>query len=305
MIAPFRVSSSEPASAYLREGLLDLLAARLTEPDAKRATDPARVLQAWRNAGYSADSAVTVTAAARIGRELDAGEVVIGSVTGAGANVKIHASLVDAVTSRVKAEVDVTGSPDSLMALTDRIVTGLILTEAGERPGSFPQSGTRGAAGAACVPGRSSRVSARRLLRRDARVRPGAGARAELRARRARFGDVRRSRQLRRTTRSGFGGRVGEAARSLDWRSRVSASVCRTALSGAVVGAPRRSRRGSKPSRSRRIARKAGMRWARASTTTAKCWDCPTRPRVPRRRFVERSSSIRRSNRRVACSRCC
>jgi DNA-binding SARP family transcriptional activator/Tfp pilus assembly protein PilF len=142
MIAPFRVSSTEPASAYLREGLLDLLAARLTEPDEKRATDPALVLKAWKGAGFAPDSAVSVESAAQIARGLDAGEFVIGSVLSAngGVGVKIHASLVDVATNRVKAAVDVNGSPDSLMTLTDRIVNGLILTEAGERGGGYAQS---------------------------------------------------------------------------------------------------------------------------------------------------------------------
>jgi DNA-binding SARP family transcriptional activator/TolB-like protein len=142
MIAPFRVASTEPASAYLREGLLDLLAARLTEPDAKRATDPARVLRAWKLAGFGSDSLVSVEAAADVARQLDAGEIVIGSVASAsdGRAVEIHASLVDATTSRIKGDVDVSGSPDSLMWLTDRIVNGLILTEAGERAGAMGPS---------------------------------------------------------------------------------------------------------------------------------------------------------------------
>ena len=138
MITPFRVASSDPATAYLREGLLDLLAARLAEPDAKRATDPARVLQAWKAAGYSADRVVPIEAASSIARELDAGEFVMGWVAGAGSGVKIHASLVDAATNRVKGEVEISGSPDSLISLTDRVVNGLILTEAGERVASFP-----------------------------------------------------------------------------------------------------------------------------------------------------------------------
>lgn len=133
MVAPFRVASPEPASAYLREGLLDLLAARLAESDARHASDPGRVLRAWKAAGYGATSVVSPADAAAIGRSLSAGEVVIGSVASsqAGRGVMIHASLVDATTSRVKAEVDVAGSPDSLRALTDRLVNGLILTEAG------------------------------------------------------------------------------------------------------------------------------------------------------------------------------
>jgi DNA-binding SARP family transcriptional activator/TolB-like protein len=138
MVAPFRVAATEPATAYLREGLLDLLTTRIADADTKRAADPSRVLQAWRRAGYGGDSAVSVSDASRVARELDAGEVVIGSVESVPAGVIVHVSLIDAARERIKATADVRGSPDSLIMLTDRIISGLILTEAGDRVGTLP-----------------------------------------------------------------------------------------------------------------------------------------------------------------------
>jgi DNA-binding SARP family transcriptional activator len=143
IVAPFLVDSTDPTSAYLREGLLDLLSTRIADADARRATDPARVLQAWRATGYRADSAVSVSAASRLARTLDAGEVVIGSVrTEVSGVVDVHASLVDALQSRVKASVDVRGSPDSLISLVDRVVSALILTEFGGQAVNLPQPAT-------------------------------------------------------------------------------------------------------------------------------------------------------------------
>jgi DNA-binding SARP family transcriptional activator/tetratricopeptide (TPR) repeat protein/TolB-like protein len=142
MVAPFRIDSTEPATAYLREGLLDLLTTRLASADTKRAADPSLVLRAWRAAGYGGDSALSVTATTRIARALDAGEVVMGSVERSPSGVSVRASLVDVAHGRVKVTTTVSGSPDSLIVLTDRIISGLILTQAGDRLGAVPHSET-------------------------------------------------------------------------------------------------------------------------------------------------------------------
>lgn len=142
MVAPFLVDTTDPTSAYLREGLLDLLSTRIADADARRAMDPARVLQVWRAAGYAADSATSVSAASRLARALEAGEVVIGSVQTANGGVMVHASLVDAIRSSVKVTVDVRGSPDSLISLVDRVVSALILTEFGDHAAGLPQPTT-------------------------------------------------------------------------------------------------------------------------------------------------------------------
>ncbi|MEP6494177.1 MAG: BTAD domain-containing putative transcriptional regulator [bacterium] len=142
VVAPFRFAASDPTGSYLREGLLDLLTTRIAEADARHAADPARVLQAWRATGYAADSVTSVPIAAKLARSLDAGEAVIGSVESVSSGVVVHASLIDAVRSRVKATVDVRGSPDSLLSLVDRIVSALVLTEFGERVVELPQPAT-------------------------------------------------------------------------------------------------------------------------------------------------------------------
>ena len=132
VVAPFRVNSSNPMTADLREGLVDLLSVRIADADTRRSVDPTRVLQAWSRMGNAGDSSLSVTAASRVARDLGAGEILIGSVEGSGNAIVVNASIVDAIHMRVKATATVHGSPDSLIALADRIVSELILKENGE-----------------------------------------------------------------------------------------------------------------------------------------------------------------------------
>ncbi|MEO7084092.1 MAG: BTAD domain-containing putative transcriptional regulator, partial [Gemmatimonadaceae bacterium] len=138
MVAPFHVASSDPSTAYLGEGLLELLTTRIANGDTKRAADPTRVLDAWKAEGNVGDSAMSITAASRVARRVGAGQVVIGAVERSGAGVDVHATLVDVSTMKIAAQADVKGSPDSLIALADRIINSLILKEAGERLASVP-----------------------------------------------------------------------------------------------------------------------------------------------------------------------
>ncbi len=55
-VLPFRVAGADPALQYLREGMVDLLAIKLTGEGGPRAADPRAVLSAWRRAGGSASS---------------------------------------------------------------------------------------------------------------------------------------------------------------------------------------------------------------------------------------------------------
>ena len=97
VVAPFRVNSSNPMTADLREGLVDLLSVRIADADTRRSVDPTRVLQAWSRVGNGGDSSLSVTAASRVARDLGAGEILIGSVEGSGSAIVVNASIVDAI----------------------------------------------------------------------------------------------------------------------------------------------------------------------------------------------------------------
>jgi DNA-binding SARP family transcriptional activator/TolB-like protein len=135
-VAPFHVDSSDASASYVREGLLELLASRIAVAEGKRATDPSRVLRAARSTGFMVESGATPTTgdAIRLAKSLNADEIVAGSIQPSGTGtVTVSASLVDVAGQRVGATVRVEGTPDSLMALADRIIVGLILPRAGEK----------------------------------------------------------------------------------------------------------------------------------------------------------------------------
>lgn len=141
-VAPFHLDAVDASASYVREGLLELLAARIAVADGKRAADPSRVLRAARATGFLAEAATppTVADAARLATSIHANEIVAGSIQSAGDGaVAINASLIDAGGSRVKASVRVVGAPDSLIALVDKIIAGLILPETGEKPSTLPE----------------------------------------------------------------------------------------------------------------------------------------------------------------------
>lgn len=132
LVTPFAVDTADATAAYVREGLLDLLSTRVADADTKRVADPAHVLHAWREAGFTPESALSVTAASRLASSLDADEAVTGSVRAEGTGIVVEASLIDVPHARIKSSATVRGSADSLMTLADRVMAGLILPEAGE-----------------------------------------------------------------------------------------------------------------------------------------------------------------------------
>lgn len=136
-VAPFHVTFSDAATADIRDGLVELLTVRIADADAKSATDPTRVSQAWPKSS-SRDAVLSIEEASRVARGLDAGEVMIGAVDRAPPGIVVSVSLVDAVHERVKATASVQGSADSLSVLADRIVGELILQESGERGTHLP-----------------------------------------------------------------------------------------------------------------------------------------------------------------------
>ena len=130
VVAPFRVSSADPALAYLREGLVDLLVTKLTEDDATPAADAGAVISAWRRAGL-ADRDVPRADALRLARRLGAHRLLTGSVVGSTSRVVITAALIGIADGSVRAQASVEGHADSLTNLVDGLVARLLAKEAG------------------------------------------------------------------------------------------------------------------------------------------------------------------------------
>ncbi len=131
-IVPFRVSGADPALRYLREGMIDLLAAKLTGEGGPRAADPRSVVSAWRRGGGSDTEDLSEARALEVAARLGAGRLLLGSVVGTPSRLAVSVSLVTAPRGRVSAVASVDGPPDSLPVLIDRLTAQLLAREARE-----------------------------------------------------------------------------------------------------------------------------------------------------------------------------
>ncbi|MGH7631283.1 MAG: protein kinase domain-containing protein, partial [Gemmatimonadales bacterium] len=129
-VAPFRVSGADSGLAYLHEGIVDLLAAKLAGTTNLRASDTRALLSAWRRAGGDADLAQpeALAVAAAVG----AGRLVRGEVVGTPRRLTITARLLDAPGGRERARASVEGSADSVTRLVDQLAVTLLALGAGE-----------------------------------------------------------------------------------------------------------------------------------------------------------------------------
>ena len=128
---PFRVAASDPELRYLREGIVDLLAASLNGEGGPRALVPQTVISAWRRAGGAADVDLPEDVNLRIARGLGAGQALLGSIVGSRDRLVVNASLFDADGGNVRARATVDGPLDSLPALVDRLAGQLLGSLAG------------------------------------------------------------------------------------------------------------------------------------------------------------------------------
>jgi hypothetical protein len=130
-VLPFRVSA-DPSLAYLRDGMLDLLAASLPS-DGLRASDPRTVLSALRRMKGTVDTDLPPDSALLLARSMGAGQLLLGGVVGSPGALTISAELRSVGTGRITARARVAGSPDSLTVLVDRLARQILALESGER----------------------------------------------------------------------------------------------------------------------------------------------------------------------------
>ncbi|HEX3275137.1 MAG TPA: serine/threonine-protein kinase [Gemmatimonadales bacterium] len=125
-VVPFRVAGAAPDLGYLREGMMDLVAARLTGEGGARATDPRSVMAAWRQAGRSGSDDLPEAAALGLARRLGAGQLLLGGIVGTSRHLALNASLLAVEGGGRRAEARVEGPTDSLPQLVDRLAAQLI-----------------------------------------------------------------------------------------------------------------------------------------------------------------------------------
>ena len=125
-VMPFRIASANPELHYLREGMLDLFAAKLTGEGGLRATEPRSLLSAWREAGGTESSDLAEQESMEVARELGATRVLLGEVVGTPLRLVLNVRVRATEGDRDLARVSVEGAPDSLAWLVDRLTVQLL-----------------------------------------------------------------------------------------------------------------------------------------------------------------------------------
>jgi serine/threonine-protein kinase len=130
-VLPFH-ASGDASIGYLREGMMDLLAAKFTGEGGLQAADPRAVYAKLRNMP-NASRELTSDDALALARDLGAGHVLTGNIVSAGSNLIVNASVLNAkgtVVSRASAQ----GTSEELGTIVDRLVAELLSLTAGEEP---------------------------------------------------------------------------------------------------------------------------------------------------------------------------
>ncbi len=131
-VLPFRVASADASLQYLREGMVDLLAAKFTGQGGPRAVDPRTAIHAWEQAAGSIGADIPEDESITVGRRVGAGQVLLGSVVGTAAHVELQGRLVGVPSGETRGQAQVSGNPDSLPWLVDALAGQLLARQAGE-----------------------------------------------------------------------------------------------------------------------------------------------------------------------------
>ena len=130
-VLPFRTTGAAPELAWLHEGMVDLLALKLSGQQGLRAVDPRIVMRAWRGVEASAGGQITPEAEVSVARRAGAGRAIDGGVVGTPARLTLTAALLEGAEGSVTARASVEGPMESLPALVDQLAARLLSLEAG------------------------------------------------------------------------------------------------------------------------------------------------------------------------------
>ncbi len=131
-VAPFRIASADASLHYLRDGMLDLLSAKLTGEGGLRTTEPRVLLAEWQRVGGSATEDLPPETSLQIAGRLSAGRLLLGDVVGTPSRLTLTVSLLGVPGGRQLARLSVEGPPDSLAQLVDQVAGRLLATVSGE-----------------------------------------------------------------------------------------------------------------------------------------------------------------------------
>ncbi|HEV8122950.1 MAG TPA: serine/threonine-protein kinase [Gemmatimonadales bacterium] len=121
LIAVLPFSTAGAGVDLLGEGMVDLLSTNLNAVGGITTVDPRTVLSRWHRDSGSRDA----ENALKVGRDLEAGSVLTGSVVAAGEDVRINAELTS-VTGQSLARAQVNGKANNVIALVDSLSLALL-----------------------------------------------------------------------------------------------------------------------------------------------------------------------------------
>ena len=124
VIAVFPFSATGDDATKMADGLVDLISTNLDGVGGIRTINPRTTLGRWRARAGGA-TALDRPAALAVGRDVEAGAIVIGNVVTVGAHVRVTAELVD-VNGAPLAKAQADGAPDSVLAVVDTLSVRLL-----------------------------------------------------------------------------------------------------------------------------------------------------------------------------------
>ncbi len=131
VVLPFRVTDADSSLKYLRDGMPDLLAVKLTGEGGPRAVDPRAVFNRWRRVAASPDDNLDLTRAVGIAKSFGAGRLVDGSIVGTASHLILTASVIAVPAGGTLTRASVAGPADNLPLLVDRLTAQALAGEAG------------------------------------------------------------------------------------------------------------------------------------------------------------------------------
>ncbi|MGH7579369.1 MAG: protein kinase domain-containing protein [Gemmatimonadales bacterium] len=123
-IAVLPFNASGPGVEVLGEGMVDLLATNLQGVGGITTVEPRQVLKRWGKRGPG--ETASLEQALALGRDLDAGSVVLGSAVSAGGSVRLAADLYSVAGGERLGRAQVDGPTDSVLPLVDRLSVALL-----------------------------------------------------------------------------------------------------------------------------------------------------------------------------------
>ncbi len=123
-VFPFHVTT---ADSLLGEGVAELVAGELTGEGGPRAVHMGTALRTWRHAGGGLRAPLDHAAEMKAAIELGAGLVLEGSVVGLGQRLTLSAQVVSVPSGTVHRASPVSGVPDSLPRLIERLAAGVLV----------------------------------------------------------------------------------------------------------------------------------------------------------------------------------